>query len=213
MLSNEDKSSILRRYRGLSYDTEHQMFFGKIYITGKDFYNVKIHTSVYPGRFPVVEEVGGRIPQSLHRHKYNNGNVCCLTTHAMGQVLLKTKIKTIESFFKEMVLPYFKNNSFYEINRKYFKDEYSHDIQGVWEGYQDILGIKNPYQILNILTSRMTGKKIKLRDVCYCGGGLTLKKCNHGKHAMNYRRLRLISLDIIKNDADGLDRVLSLPVN
>lgn len=209
MLDKKEIDGILEAHNKLEFDGETNCFFGKIYISKNDFYEIKVHLSSYPLKFPVVEELGERIPQNLDRHKYYNSDICCLTTEAMGQILLKTKIRTLIDFFNLMVIPYFKNNSFYEINKKYYKDEYSHGVEGIWEGYKDILGIENPFTILNIIKERLTGKKLSIRDDCYCKSGEKLKKCNKGQHDIKYRQFRFINFDILQKDADNLEKVLT----
>lgn len=208
MPNKKEIDIVLKAHNELEFSEEINCFFGKIYISKNDFYVVKIYLSPYPLKFPIVQELGERIPQNLDRHKYYKSDNCCLTTDAMSQILLKTKIKTLIDFFNLMVIPYFKNNSFYEINKKYFKDEYSHGTEGIWEGYKDILGIENPFLILNIIKERLAGKNLSIRDNCYCGREEKLKKCCNGKHDIKYRQFRFISHDILQKDGDNLDEIL-----
>ena len=213
MHKREEINKILKSHKELNFDEVKNVIYGRLFISQNDFYEIKVSLAPYPLRFPFVEETGERIPQSLDRHKYYKSDICCLTTEAMGQILLKTKVKTLSAFFELMVIPYFKNNSFYELNRCYFKDEYSHSIVGIWEGYQDILDIKSPYEILNVIKRRLNAKKIKIRDTCYCKSGIKLKKCKNGKHSINYRNFRLISLEVLQKDANELEKVLNLKIN
>lgn len=197
-MQNEEIQRILSRYHGLEYDHEGQRFNGLLHLSDTDYYEVIIDVSPFPRLFPDVYEVGERIPQKLDRHKYNDSDKCCLTTRANAQILIKTKIKSITEFFDRVLVPYFKNNSFYEINRYYYQGEYSHDKTGILEGYQDILGIKDPLTIAAMINGRIKGQKLTIRDKCFCGNGLTLKKCSH--HLNNYRKFRLVDKDILTED-------------
>ncbi len=206
MVSKKEIEEILRTHKELKFNEINNFFSGRIYISYNDFYEVKISLNSFPLKFPIVEELGERIPPNIDRHKYNNGNICCLTTDAMSQVLLKTKVTNLKAFFNMMVIPYLKNNSFYEINKKYFKDEYSHGIVGIWEGYKDILDIENPFLILKLMKERLAGKNLTIRDNCYCGSGEKLKKCSKGKHDIKYRQFRFINFTTLEKDANGLEQ-------
>ena len=92
MLSKKEIDGILDMHNELKFNEIGNFFIGKIYISKNDFYEIKVHLSPFPLKFPVVEELGERIPQSLDRHKYYNSDICCLTTEAVGQIHLKTKI-------------------------------------------------------------------------------------------------------------------------
>ncbi len=197
-MQDDEIQKILYRYSDLEFDHETQKFRGNIYLSDTDYYEVIIDLSPFPRLFPDVYEVGERIPQKLDRHKFNNSDKCCITTRANAQVLIKTKIKSITEFFDRVLVPYLKNNSYYEINRHYFQGEYSHDKTGILEGYQDILGIEDPVIIASIINSRIKGAKLTIRDECFCGNRLTLKKCS--SHLDNYRRFRLIDKDVLVGD-------------
>jgi DNA invertase Pin-like site-specific DNA recombinase len=53
---------------------------------------------------------------------------------------------------------------------------------------------------LYTLRSRVIGNKLKIKDQCYCGSGLPLKKCKAGRHDQCYRNFKCIELDILVND-------------
>lgn len=186
---------VLNYYRSLEYDSDSNSLKGKICISSSDCYDVLIDLSTYPDSFPIVSEIGERIPQKMDRHKYSNSDACCFSTFAKAQVLLKTKITSLLIFIKEIVVPYFKSNSFYELNGYYTNSTYSHGLNGTLEGYKDILCLPEKTSellIAEIIYNRLDGKVLTIRDKCYCNSGLKLKKCSNGKHDVAYRKFKLI---------------------
>lgn len=191
---------VLKNYAGLSYDEINNSIDGELFISEDDSYDVSIHLEPYPRHFPRVYETGERIPPKVSRHIYSDTKSCCLSTQAKAQILLKTKISRLHSFIKEIVIPYFQNNSYFEINGKYKTDEYAHDKRGVIEGYRDILQTNNDYLIARLIAGRIKGQKLRLHDLCYCGSGLSMKKCNNYIHYKCYKDFRKIETDVLMND-------------
>jgi hypothetical protein len=199
----ENKSEIdqvLKSYPALRYDMEENALIGKLFIGQFDSYSVKIELNNYPPRLPLIFETDGRIPKLANRHIYTDSGSCCITTDAKAQILLKTKVRGLNAIIEMLVIPYFQNNSYYEIEKKYFTTEYAHDYKGVIESYQDILEITDNYAISLLIRSRVIGNKLKIKDQCYCGSGLPLKKCKAGRHDQCYRNFKCIELDILVND-------------
>lgn len=195
---------LLSKHKSLSYIEEKNIIVGKLLVPENDFYEVSIDLSPYPSRFPNVEETAERIPKKANRHIYTDTGTCCFTTLAKSQILLKTKVKSLDSFIKLIVIPYFENNSYFEINKKYFTDEYSHNISGVLEGYKDILGLDNNYKIITVIYDRLTNNEAKYQRKCYCGGTKQLRKCNNGKHFKYYNKLKLIESNTLDTDLTNI---------
>lgn len=193
-------ASVMHSYNGLKYSKTENTLIGKLYISENDFYELKIMLTPYRKAFPDVEEIGERIPKKADRHIYENTGFCCFTTSAISQILLKTKIKSLSDFLKHIVVPYLENNSFYEINRRYVKDEFAHGTPGILEGYKDILGISDDFKILRLLNDTIQGRFIKQSDLCYCGDNKSLKNCHNGKHYRNYNRLRIVNRNTLMGD-------------
>lgn len=191
---------VLKHYSGLSYDENNNWIEGELFISEDDSYDVSIHLEPYPKHFPRVFEKGERIPPKVSRHIYSDTKSCCFSTQAKAQILLKTDICTLHLFIKEIVIPFFQNNSYFEINGKYKTDEYAHDKIGVIEGYRDILQTNNDYLIARLIAGRIEGAKIRLHDKCYCGSGVSMKKCNNYMHYKCYKDFRKIDKDVLEND-------------
>lgn len=190
---------VLKNYKELSYVESQNIIIGKLQISDNDYYEIKIDLTPYPIAFPNVEEVGERIPKKADRHIYTDTGTCCFTTKAIGEILLKTKVKSLNDFIKLIVIPYFENNSFYEINKHYLNGEFSHNTKGIFEGYKEILGLKDDYKTIRVMHDRLTANDSKFYKKCYCGSTKSIKSCSLG-HFKNYSKFKLIRIDTIGND-------------
>jgi len=144
----------LEQKYGLQFNESKLEFSGNLFVEDNDCYHVSINITPFPNSFPIVKELGGRIPFDIDRHKYSNAT-CCLTTKAKEQVLLKTKIKSLDDFIQSIVIPFFQNNSFFEINKKYIYGDYSHGALGVLESYLEIANISDINLLFKTLHNRV----------------------------------------------------------
>lgn len=193
---------VLSSYPLLNYNGDKNEFIGELFITNSDSYEIRIDLTPYPRFFPNVYELDGRIPNKPHRHIYTDTGSCCFTTRAKAQILLNSKIKNLSLFIKNIVIPYFQNNSYFEINKEYKTDEHSHDSKGVVEGYRDILQLTNDVLIAQFIYRRINGEKLTIRDNCYCGSGTALKKCSEGNHDKAYRDFKKIEKEVLSIDLE-----------
>jgi len=207
---NKEIEKVLSNYPNLKYDKTNNALFGKIYISKNDYYELRIEINSYPNFFPSVYELDDRIPKKMDRHIYTNTGACCFTTRAKAQILLKTKIKSLYLFVSEILVKYLENNSYFEINKKYFDEEYSHGILGDVEGYKDILGIVDEVIIARLMLQRLKNEKLTIRDFCYCNSGFSLKKCNNGMHDRNYRDFRKIDKELLHYDLQNVIKVIEV---
>lgn len=202
MQNNEfsmDINKVLKEHPFLKYDSNRRMFYGTLIvdIEGDDSYEVEIKLRGFPKEFPEVLEIGERIPRKIDRHINNISKSCCFTTSAMEQVLLrKRRIKTISEFINKIVVPYFQNNSYYEINGEYKNGEYAHGIIGTFQSYQDILGISDLKVVIELLNKRLKSIKLGKNNPCYCGSGKKIKDC----HLYKYNDLKFIDDKTIDED-------------
>ncbi|UOX32383.1 hypothetical protein LXD69_09995 [Flavobacterium sediminilitoris] len=201
---------VLTFFKGLTYNEVEKKIIGRIYILNEDYYEVEINFTDFPNSLPVVKELLTRIPIKADRHTYTDNGSLCFTTRANAEILLKTKIKTLKDFINHILIPYLRNNSYYEIHNKYFSNEYSHGTLGVMESYKDILMINDNYKIARLILDRIEGRNLKFKDLCYCNSNLPLKKCKNGKHEKAYRTFKLISSDTLTNDLVKIIEFLKL---
>lgn len=189
---------ILKKYPFITFNSKERYFIGEIEIEEDDKYNLKIDIN-NTSSFPKVYELNDRIPKKADRH-INPDYSLCFTTKANEQILLKTKVKDLTSFFNLILIPYLLNNSFYEINKSYKFGEYSHNLHfSTYETYCDILNVENFHLISTLLTEVSNGRKIRPNEKCYCGSGLKIKKCEN--HETGYRNIK--KLDSIKLKGDS----------
>lgn len=196
----EQVSEVLKCYPTMQYSSERNELSGELFISDYDSYQIRIDLTPYPRLFPNVFEIDERIPNKPSRHIYTDTGGCCLTTKAKAQILLKTKIKSLKEFVRDIVIPYLQNNSYFEINKKYKTEEYAHHHQGIVDGYKDILRINNETLIAKIIYHRINQPKLKIYLPCYCGSGLKLKNCSKGIHEKAYRDFKLIDKELLAHD-------------
>lgn len=208
MQINEQIAEVLEKHNSLLYNEETNTLSGSLFLPDGDSYDVVMELSNYPRFFPTVYEIGGRIPKKMDRHIYPDIGSCCFTTTAKSQILLKTKITTLLKFIDEVAVKYFENNSFYEINKKYFGEEYSHGYNGIIEGYKDILKIDDVIIVARVINQAIRYKSLKIHQDCYCGSGRRLRKCNKAKHLNNLRNLYLVDKDVLNNDLKKFKEVI-----
>jgi hypothetical protein len=207
MLNNsitQQIEQVLKEYPLLLYNNQKRMFFGTIIIDQKDedSYTVEIYIHNFSESFPIVKEVGERIPRNADRHIYSTGN-CCFTTEAKEQLLLKKHVFTLSVFIRSIVIPFFQNNSYYEINKRYRYGAYSHGPQGNIEAYKEILNIDDINKVIFILLSRVVNRYFSDDNICFCSNDKKLKFC----HINNYNDLLLIDPTIIKEDLNNFFRL------
>ncbi|MDE5417645.1 hypothetical protein L3049_06450 [Labilibaculum sp. DW002] len=191
---------VLKHYPDLSFNEINNSIDGELFISKDDSYDVSIELEPYPRHFPRLFEVSERIPRKVTRHTYTDTGSCCLSTQAKAQILMRTEVETLYLFVKEVVVPYFQNNSYFEINGHYKTDEYSHDKLGIIEGYRDILQSNNDLLIARLMINRIEYKKLKMHDLCYCGSGQIMKKCHNGRHHTCYKDFRKIDIELLQCD-------------
>ncbi|MFD2100119.1 hypothetical protein [Flagellimonas iocasae] len=200
MVPQNEIEEALLVYEDLSYASTSNMIYGTLHLPDKDSYEIEIDLKPCPKFFPSVKETGGRIPIKLDRHIYPITGSCCFTTRAQSQILLKTKVKSLLMFLDLVVVPYFENNSFYEIHNCYFGDEYPHDESGILHGYRDILKIEDRAIIERTIANTIANSRFREHQLCYCGSGRKLRKCTHKRHIQNLRNLYLVDKDVLKSD-------------
>ena len=201
---------VLHKHKALAYHSDDNSLSGELFLPDGDSYDLIIKLDSYPRFFPTVYEVGGRIPIKMDRHMYTDIGSCCFTTGAKSQILLRTKIVSLVKFVDEIVVRYFENNSYYEINGTYCYAEYDHGAMGVVQSYQDILGVVDVKSIGRLILQRLQNKKLRIRDLCYCSSGKSLKKCSGGLHCSNYRLFRMIDKEVLYSDLKHFRSVLKI---
>lgn len=188
----------LKKYSFFEYNQVKRIIYGDFYISEKDSYNIEIHLSDFPNKFPVVFEMNERIPRKAHRHINGNSSLC-FTTPTNEMMFLRSIIHSLDEFISYMLKPYLFNNSYYEENKKYKYGEYSHHpVIATYETYVDLIDVENIPQLINILSEAINKKKYRPNDLCYCGSGVKIKKCKD--HENKYKKLHKIDFNTLSKD-------------
>jgi hypothetical protein len=210
MLIEEQINEVLDLHDGLVFNSINNTFEGELFLPDGDSYDVLININSYPNTFPTVHEIGGRIPKKMDRHIYPNSGSCCFTTRAKSQILLKTVVKSLLDFIDEILVRYLENNSYYELNNRYYTEEYSHGKLGIIEGYKDILQVDDSIKVARALIKVVKSKKFVIHQNCYCDSGKKLRKCHRGIHLSNLRKLYMVDKEILKQDLNSFNEVINV---
>ncbi len=65
-----------------------------------------------------------------------------------------------------------------EKTKKYPTGERSHDMEGIWEGYYDILQTTDKKEVLDELDLILNHKTLGRNTPCFCNGGKKYKACH-----------------------------------
>lgn len=194
-----DFDQLKAKFPDFKFCSEKNSFVGEIKLEGNDKYYLELKIPESNVFFPKVFETDERIPRKPNRH-VNEDYTLCFTTQAKAQIYLKSKPARLSSFIEDIIIPYLNHNSYYEINKKY-RQEYSHGTNGIIEGYMDILKIQDVFKIANLMLERIKGRKLKFRELCYCGSNI-FKKCNSALHVKAYREFRFIEKNTLAFDLE-----------
>lgn len=141
-----------------------------------DVYEVRIvYTPGYPFRFPLVYEIGGRLPINIDWHVYPDGHACICTVPE--EIIICHAGITVKSFIEQHVRPYFFNQKHREING-FFLKERSHGPQGNIEFFKEVFGTKNLGLIAQSLLYIKSNSEPNRVQICFCGSGIKYRRCH-----------------------------------
>lgn len=142
-----------------------------------DSYEIEIFWSRgYPYTFPLVFEIGGRIPINLDWHKFETDGHCCLKA-IPDEILLCKKGINLKWFISTQLIPYFFNQSFRQENGYYYHER-SHGIKGTIESFEEIFKTTDISSILKLLSTLEAKADYKGTAKCPCGSKRKYKKCH-----------------------------------
>jgi hypothetical protein len=166
-----------------------------------DRYQIEIHsTATYPGSFPIVYEVDGRIPKNIDWHVYDSG-ACCLAVPAEERLECHAGID-LPGFIRKQVTGFFFNQTFRRKNG-YFYQERAHGLWGKLQFYEEYLAldIKAVPRALAIIAA---GREPGSHSKCFCGSNRKFMKC----HRHSLRKLDRIAGGIVKEDYMEIQKIL-----
>lgn len=130
----------------------------------------------YPYAFPLVIETSNKIPRELDRHVKAN-NTLCFGNWQDEIGVCKNGI-TFTYFLDEILNTHLCREYVKEKTKEYPTGERSHDIEGIWEGYYDILKTTDKKEVLNELDLILNHRPLGRNAPCYCNGGKKYKACH-----------------------------------
>lgn len=169
-----------------------------------DTYQVEIHCSnQYPKRFPVLYETGGKLIRDADWHINETDGSCCVEV-LQKEIMICSEGISLITYLTNYVIPFFFNQTHRILRGYYVNGEYSHGIKGTVEFYQEILGIKPHFNILEVLNLLAQGLDPSRRSYCFCGSHKKYRKC----HKSAYNSLKVIPKTQIENDINEIKRSL-----
>ncbi len=168
-----------------------------------DTYTIEIYPdSDYPNRFPLLFEVGGRIPKNIDWHVFEDDGHCCIRT-LPEEILSCRKGINLTDFMKNEVEPYFYSQTFRRLNG-YFLNERAHGFIGDIEFFSEVLETKDIREMIQWLYFILHRKEPnRVAKKCFCGKNMMYRHC----HRNAYRKLAMFSDKELKYFINRLSEV------
>lgn len=146
-------------------------------INGKlwETYTVKIEVVTFL-LLPSVYEISNKIPKESDRHINGDGS-CCLSPQ-VEQALILGNNYTLVDYVDKLVIPFLAAQKLFELGEGWINGEYSHQIEGVVEYYQEKLKTKNISIILQCLRHLTDLSEQITGESCICGNGKRFGECH-----------------------------------
>lgn len=139
-------------------------------------YQIRIVCSTdYPLSFPVVYEMGGRIPINMDWHVYSDGHACICSKPE--EIIICHNGITLKSFIEQQVKPYFFNQKYREMHG-FFLKERSHGSKGIIEFFQEVFKTNDLLLIARILYYIKSNVEPNRVHNCFCGSGVKYRRCH-----------------------------------
>lgn len=191
----EEAKSINEYFAELNYEEDPQgspAIVGELVLRNEggttiDKYSIKIvFGQGYPYQFPLVYEIGGRLPVNIDWHVFPDGH-CCIKAGPEEKLLCRRGI-TLSRFIKEQLIPYFFNQKYRELNG-FFLNERPHGRLADLEFFLDHFKTQDVNLVLKLLMESQSVKEHKSNSKCLCGSNRKFKKC----HRRAIRETRIFS--------------------
>lgn len=186
-LFNNQLNSVVEQYKNFSVKNKD----GNKYLQGildipnedgdiVDSFLIEIKCSLkFPCRFPILQEIGQKIPCKIDWHKYQD-EICCITVEPDEIVKCKSGV-TVLGFIKNYAIPYFANHIYRKETGEYRNGEYAHGVDGLKQYYTELLKTDDysKWQIYykNVFDNLPYNKD--RNKLCFCGFGIKFKKCHY----------------------------------
>jgi hypothetical protein len=154
----------------------------------KDTYDLRIEVPSYPQALPKVFETGGRIPRKVDEHVFESSGQLCLGTTLRLRQTLGPKLDLL-TFADQCIVPFLYAATRRKTEGRFVLGELPHGNKGIYQDYQDILGVKDEDSVraaLRILAVRPSAAE---RHPCPCGCGRRLLFCEYRHRIAELRQL------------------------
>ncbi len=181
-LYEQTKAEVGARYPTLHFSVrEHIVYLnGTLQIKDErgmfDFFHIEVELPPkFPDILPIVREVGGRIPHTVERHIFPNGNTCLHVNedwyfeHPNGYTLCEFLDGPMYSFFLQQ--------SAVEHGQPWPFGQRSHGMDGILECYKDLTDAPN-LSIARAFLETLAKQEVKGHHLCPCGSGKKIRECH-----------------------------------
>lgn len=143
-------------------------------------------SEAFPYRFPLLFEVGGKIPRIPDWHINSDGS-CCVDVEPSELIYCKNGI-TIVQYLIEKVNPFLSNQAYRIEEGCYANGEYPHGDEGIFRYYFTLLRAHNYPEVLQLLAYIIKNERPSRVSNCFCGSGKKFRHC----HRDAFDKIKLI---------------------
>lgn len=167
-------------------------------------FSIEIHHSEgYPYRFPLLYEIGGKIPKIADWHVNEVGS-CCITVPLIEITACKNGLP-VSKFIEKHAKPYLFNQAHRIEKGVYAKGEFSHGVYGIWEHYEDLFNEKDKNKILEHL-NKISKIDFGKSTPCFCARKAKFRKC----HQQVFKVFKPLSKSFINDQIKILSNSLKI---
>jgi len=167
----------------------------------KDSYDLRIEVGSYPEVLPVVFENGGRIPRRIDEHVFESSGRLCLGSELRLRQIIGPNFNLM-TFADQCVVPFLYAATRRASEGRFVFGELSHGHAGLFEDYQEILGVRGESAVRAALRILAVKRSTADRHPCPCGCGKRLAQCGY-RHRIEALR-QLGPRKIFQNVFEGL---------
>jgi hypothetical protein len=155
--------------------------------TVQDTYRVRLEIPIEPGaKFPLAQEVGGRIPQGLDSHN-PEGRLCLGSP--LRLLTLLGQAPSLNTFIEQCVVPFLYAHTLREQGYDYPFSELAHGTAGLVDDYVQLFGLKGGHQVPSALHALSLRKRVANKRPCPCQCGKRLGRCQTRQYLAPFRHL------------------------
>jgi len=127
--------------------------------------------------YPIVKEIGGKIPHFASRHVNKSGTSCLFYPDDFKKHYQRDT--RLSEFIKGPIFTYFVAQTYYDIENRWIFEEWEHNDFGAYEYYSEKFNTKNFQTIINFIKFILEEKHIKKGEVCLCDSEKRFRNCHY----------------------------------